>query len=181
MGKKNSTSDDADATEAKKPVTVKLASVVLCIGLAGGGYLLGGRSASASPNEAESAPTTTIPSEDGCEKPAEEGSHPTIVDLPSMSVNLAEGHYLRIAVALGLCTGVGESSGGGHGAEESDAPAIATAPAQDIVLEALSGASMEELATEEGRAEAKESLTEHIRDAYPGTVAEVFFVEFVMQ
>ena len=95
-----------------------------------------------------------------------------------MSINLAEGHYLRIAVSLGLCHGVGGSNGG-HGAEA--APAVVMAPAQDIIVETLSGASMDELSTEAGRSEAKESLTEHMREVYPGTVAEIFFIEFVMQ
>ena len=177
MGKKKPTSDGTDVVEAKKPATVKLASVALCVGLAGGGYMLGGRSASASPSDETAPTTTTIPSEDGCATPADEGAHGVVVDLPSMSINLADGHYLRIAISLGLCHGVGESAEGA--AEEG--PAIVTAPAQDIVVEALSGASMEGLATEAGRTEAKESLTEHIREAYPAVVAEVFFVEFVMQ
>ena len=62
MAKKKQTSDGAaESDDAKKPATVKLASVVLCLGLAGGGYVMGGRSASASPSGAESAPTTTDP------------------------------------------------------------------------------------------------------------------------
>ena len=184
MAKKAKTQPGADGAEAeKKPATVKLATVVLCLGLAAGGYVLGGRSGGATP--AEAAPETTLPTrDDGCvvEEPVDEHASPTVVDLPAMSINLADGHYLRIAVSLGLCPGVelAAEDSGGHGGE-SHGIAFASAPAQDIVVESLSGSSIEELSTEAGRRTAKEHLTEQIREVYPSVVADLYFIEFVMQ
>ena len=94
-----------------------------------------------------------------------------VVDLPSMSINLAESHYLRVSVSLGLCDDILVSE---------EEPFI-TAPAKDILVEELSGASMETLSSPEGREAVKDKLNEEILAAYPGEVYEVYLVEFVMQ
>ncbi|MGH9132734.1 MAG: flagellar basal body-associated FliL family protein [Ilumatobacteraceae bacterium] len=149
-------------------------ALALCGALAGGGYVLGGRGASAAP-EGEATAGTVVEEEPVALDFTE------IVDLPAMNINLADGHYLRVAVSLGLHSDGEEASGGGHGAAEDEGPSIPTAPAKDIVVSTLSGRTMASLATAEGRDEAKSALTAEILEHYGETVASVFLTEFVMQ
>ena len=96
-----------------------------------------------------------------------------IVDLPAININLADGHYLRVAVSLGLhAVEEEEAAEGGHGAAEvTDEPSIPIAPAADLVVANFSGRTMASLATPEGREEAKALLTAQIVEHYGATVA----------
>lgn len=166
------------AAAAAKPGKGRLiAAVALCVAMAGGGYVLGGRSAAGS-----AAPVTTNP--DGTPVAAASTVPPPpeiheMVDIAPMNVNLAGGHYLRVAVSLGVAAPA-DGGGGGHGAAE-EAPPFPTAPARDIIVATLSGADIATLATDEGRNAAKASLTEKIVEHYHGEVIDVFLTEFVMQ
>ena len=105
-----------------------------------------------------------------------------IVDLPAININLADGHYLRVAVSLGLHAPEEEAVAAEHGAAEAtDEPSIPIAPAADLVVAIFSGRTMDSLATPEGREEAKALLTAQIVEHYGETVASVFLTEFVMQ
>jgi flagellar basal body-associated protein FliL len=96
---------------------------------------------------------------------------PNVVDLPKMNLNLADGHYLSVAVSLNLCPDV----------VVTDKAPMQTAPAKDIIVSTLSGSSMSVLSTPEGRDEAKELLIERLSDEYEEIIYDLFFVEFVMQ
>lgn len=150
--------------------------VTLCVGLAAGGYMIGGRGG-AQPTVAE-APA---------EEPEPEVGE--IVDLESVNINLADGHYLRIAVSLGLEAHTeGEEAGTesadhGEATTEDAGPSIAVAPASDLVLSTFAGRTMELLASAEGREAARHDLLEGLRQYYgdDAPVLTVFFTEFVMQ
>lgn len=165
MGKKKG-KDDADGKKGGKS---KIIIIVAVVALGAGGYVIGTKSSApaADPN----ATTTTALQKPGCKTTSTEEAPKTVVDLPSMSINLASGHYLRIAVSLGLCDDIIVT-------EEEPFP---TAPAKDIVVSTLSGGDMDELSTDAGREEAKESLNRQILESYPGEVYEVWFSEFVME
>ena len=170
----NKTADADDDTAEKKSGKgkIKIIVLVLCIALAGAAYVLGTRSA-APASGADTGPTTTttIPLIGGCHTKPDVGAPAHVINLSETSINLVDGHYLRVAVSLGLCADVVLA-----------APAdFMGAPAQDIVVSTLSGSTMVDLATSGGRDTAKKALTEQISAAYPGVVYEVFFVEFVMQ
>jgi flagellar FliL protein len=139
--------------------------------LAAGAYIIGSKSAAPATPAAADTTTTTIALIDGCVDKPEEGVPETLVDLPEMSINLADGHYLRAAVSLGLCADYVL-------APEGEFP---SAPAKDLIVSGLSGLDMAVLSTAEGRTAAKEALTQQISAAYPAVVYEVYFVEFVMQ
>ena len=169
MGKKKDDKAGEDGEKKKSPIKL----IGMCVALAGVGYMLGGRGAAATP---ASATTTTILQLEGCAPgtdaaTAEHNTH----DLESMSINLNDGHYLRVTVSLGLCPGViGTAAEGAVGA-------LNTAPAKDIIVSTLSGNSMETLQEPEGRENIKELLTQRLANAYPDEVHEVYFLEFVMQ
>lgn len=138
-----------------------------CVVIAGAAYKLGGGGQAG----AVAVPTTIVQLE-GCKDGTDATSaEPNPIDLPKMNLNLADGHFLSVAVSLNLCPDIVVG-------EPSKWPA---APAKDIVVSTLSGASMEVLSTPEGREEARELLTAKMREAYPDEVYEVFFSEFVMQ
>lgn len=170
MGKKDKAGEDG---EQKKKSPIML--IGMCVGLAGVGYMLGGRGAGAG---ATAVTTTTIVQLEGCAEgvDATTAEHNTL-DLESMSINLNDGHYLRVTVSLGLCPGVVGVGGEGEGAVEG----LNTAPAKDIIVTTLSGNSMETLSEPEGRENIKELLTQRLANEYPEEVYEVYFLEFVMQ
>jgi len=152
---------------------------VVVVVLAAGAYIVGTKSAAPAESAGSdvSTTTTTIALIDGCVEEPHHGAPHTLVDLPQLSINLADGHYLRVAVSLGICADVVFPIDHVTG-EPSE---LKTAPALDIIVATLSGLSMEHLSTNEGRDEAKEELKEKISEMYRGVVYEVFFLEFVMQ
>lgn len=170
MGKKKEDTAAEDGEKKKSPVKL----IGMCVALAGAGYMLGGRGASATPG---SATTTTIVQLEGCAPGTDATTaHHNTLDLESMSINLNDGHFLRVTVSLGLCPGViGVATG--EGAGES----LNTAPAKDIIVSTLSGNSMTTLQEPEGRENIKELLTQRLANAYPEEVHEIYFLEFVMQ
>jgi flagellar basal body-associated protein FliL len=169
MAKKKTTEKADEGEEPTKKKKNPLVIGGLCLALAGVGYMMGGRKAGA---QDSGAPTTTIDQLEGCAEGTDAATvEHKAIDLPSMSINLADGHYLKVTVSLALCPDVVLA----EGAE------FVSAPAKDIIVSTLSGNSMTVLAEPEGREHAKELLTELVSKAYPDEVYEIYFVEFVMQ
>jgi flagellar basal body-associated protein FliL len=169
MAKKKAAAPAEGEEEGGKKSKKKLiVLVVLCVGLAGAGYKLGGGGAAAE----GVVTTTTIVQLEGCKEGTDSTDVvPNVVDLPKMNLNLADGHYLSVAVSLNLCPDV---------VVTAEAP-MQTAPAKDIIVSTLSGSSMAVLSTPEGRDEAKKLLVERLSDEYEEVIYDLFFVEFVMQ
>lgn len=144
----------------------------VCAALAAGGFFIGGKMGGSAP--AAASPPATEPE---APKVAE------IVDLDPVNVNLAEGHYLRISVSVGLPAHEEEAGGGGgHDEEEDTGPVFPTAPVADLVLSTFSGRKMDELSNEAGREAARQDLLAGIQNYYgEEEVLTVFFTEFVMQ
>lgn len=148
-------------------------TAVLCLGLAGAGFVLGGRLSAGA--DAEAAAVDSVPEEDL--EPTVAG----IVELEPVNVNLADGHYLRIAIAIGLSEeAVHVDGGGGHGGGSEEIP-FEKAPASDLVLGTFSGREMAELATNEGRESARHDLLEGLENFYGEDIVTVYLTEFVMQ
>jgi flagellar FliL protein len=130
----------------KKLLVIAVAVVVL---LAAAGYfLLGG-----SGGEEKAEP----------EKPKEG----IVVKLDPIHINLADGHFLKLGLAL-------QATEAAH--EEPDG-----SKALDIAIAQFSNREVRELASNEHRAEAKEKLTKAVAKAYHDEIMEVYFTEFVMQ
>ncbi len=139
--------------------------VVLVIGLVGGvkGFVLGGGKAAA-----QAGPPTTTTTKPG-----------PIVSLEPITLNIAGGRFLKVALSLQLAGDhVAEA---GHGAADSDDPTKGYAKALDIAIEVLGGQKFEDLVTPEGRSHVKEELSHRLHEAYHEEVEGVYFTEFVMQ
>jgi flagellar FliL protein len=172
--KSEQTETDADDSGGKGRLIV---TAVLCIGLAGAGFVLGGRLASGGDAEAASTEAEAEVAPEDLE-PVVGG----IVGLDPVNVNLADGHYLRIAIAIALSEDYVHtvSGGGGHGAAATEIP-FETAPASDLVLGTFSGRDMTELATNEGRETARQDLLHGLENYYGEDIVTVYLTEFVMQ
>jgi flagellar FliL protein len=97
---------------------------------------------------------------------------PSVLELDSVTVNLADGHYLKLGLALQLKAGMTAEAAGQEGLG---------AKALDMALERLSAKEMPELIAAEARAEIKQQLGLDTCLAYEGEVTTVYFTEFVMQ
>ncbi len=89
-----------------------------------------------------------------------------VMTLEPIQVNLADGHYLRIGVALQLTAEAHEADG---------------SKALDAVIDLFSGVDQAELVKAGQRHEFKEQLEERLHEDYHGDVMEVYFTEFVTQ
>ena len=89
-----------------------------------------------------------------------------VMTMEPIQVNLADGHYLRIGIALQLSAEAHEADG---------------SKALDAVIDLFSGAEQAELVKSGHREEYKHQLEEALHEAYHGDVLEVYFTEFVTQ
>jgi flagellar FliL protein len=181
MKLKKAGKDAAPAAEgAEAPAAAKggsnnlIPAVVLAVGLLGGGFFMGGKSGG---DAAVAAPQEPAP-------PAEEEVHDgPIQDLEAITLNLADGHFLKVGLALQLAAS--DEEGGGHGAGGGEE--LPSAKALDIAITLLGSHTMAELGDPKEREHAKEELSELVAEAYadPEThepvVTKVYFTEFVMQ
>jgi flagellar FliL protein len=99
---------------------------------------------------------------------AEEAPHPgAVVKLEAIQVNLADGHYLRIGIALQATDEVKEELDGSK--------------ALDATIELFTGQRQEQLARKPYRDGLKEKLEHRLEEAYEGEVMQVYFTDFVTQ
>jgi flagellar FliL protein len=103
--------------------------------------------------------------------PIVEGMGPVLA-LDSVTVNLADGHYLKLGLALQLAEGVDETE-----AKDSSLGSKAL----DLALDTLSKHSMSELTKPATRDELKSDLGFDVCRQYDDKVTTVYFTEFVMQ
>jgi flagellar FliL protein len=165
---------DEEAGE-KKGGSKMMPAAMISIALVAAGYFVGGRGGGGT------AATTTVTSVVTVEK--EEPEVETIIDLEPVNVNLAGGHYLRVAISIGMAAKHDgeEAKADSHGSKDKTVTTEPTAPAADLVLSTFSGKTIEELSTLEGRIAAREMLYEGLKEFYGEEVVTVFFTEFVMQ
>jgi flagellar FliL protein len=131
-------------------------AVILALGIVGGGYFMGqGGGGSES-----TAPTTTAAPVLG-----------EIATVEPININLADGHFLRVGMALQLIEGI----------EKAEFEKGETAKANDVIIEMLGGSDMAAISTAAGREEVKKELKKELKEAYEGDVTDVYFTDFVMQ
>ena len=144
----------------KRVVLLLLVVVLLAAAFLGRSVLLG------------SPPTKAA----GSDKP-EPGA---IVQLDAMTLNLADGHFLKLGLALQLTK---QASGGASAPAQgaAAAPAVDGAPAQDAAITVLGERTYAQLLAPGGRTRARQSLQREVTTRYGGKVMRVYFTEFVMQ
>lgn len=89
-----------------------------------------------------------------------------VVALEAIQINLADGHYLRLGLALQLTTEAAEADG---------------SKALDAAIEVFSGAPVSELNQPVRRENLKEVLMDELERDYHGEVMDVYFTDFVTQ
>ena len=89
-----------------------------------------------------------------------------VVALEAIQINLAEGHYLRLGLALQMSADAKEADG---------------SKALDAAIDQFSGLPVGQVNRSESREKLKKQLSEVIADRYDGGVLEVYFTEFVTQ
>lgn len=97
------------------------------------------------------------------EPPPEPGE---VVTMEPIQINLAEGHYLKIGVALQLTAEAHEADG---------------SKALDSVIELFSGRNMSELTRPDSREKLKHELAKELEHRYHGEVMDVYYTDFVTQ
>ena len=157
-------SDDRAPEPKKRSIGFRvLPAVIVVVGLLGGAKVMGLGTRGGSTEPTAAATTTTV---------AE--LHPVALD--PMTVNLADGRFLKVQLGLGLREVSEEPEGGG----DEDLKAK-WAKALDRAVMVLGGMTYDQLVTAEGRAAAKGALGSELSALYDGQIGEIYFLEFVMQ
>ena len=150
---KEATAETPKKSKKKLMIIIALA-VVLLGGIGGGSYFMffKGDAAEAAEVEMVKGAVVTI-----------EGT---------MTINLAEAHYLKLGFAMQMTEEAGEEE-------------ISTAEALDLAIDQYTGMSIGELETEKGRLKAKAELLDKIEKAYnvddKHLVMGIYFTSFVTQ
>ena len=143
----------------KRHRTVPLVVTVLALGVVAVYIVQGRRAGAAASGDTTAMTTTTAP------MPGE------LVEIPALSLNLADGRFLRVGLALRLVKG--------ENAEEwtkSETPLI-----RDLLISFFAGRRMSDLASSDGREGARRDLLAQARERHGDAVLAVYFTEFVMQ
>ena len=146
-------------------------AAVIALGLMGGGFFMGGNGGGGDVAAAQPPPAAHA---------ADNGNGP-VQALEPITLNLADGRFLKVGIALQMAAS--EEEGG----EESGDEEVAAAKALDVAISLLGSYTMDELADPKERELVKKELSELVAEAYadPDTkapvVTKVYFTEFVMQ
>jgi flagellar protein FliL len=160
-------------------------SLVLVAAVGGGGFMLGGKgAATAAEPEAEQSEEA-----EHAEKDAEHAVEGEVVLIEPVTLSLADGHYLKVGLALQLAPPDEEEAaaaeGGGHGGGAAeDEPAMSaeeTARAVDHAISLFGAHAMDDLQSPKERKAVKAELVEGLKEAYHGEVVDVYFTAFAMQ
>jgi flagellar FliL protein len=146
MAKSTATLDGAETPKKSKKMLIIILLAVVLLGGGAGGYLyfVGG-------------------GEEEVVKP-EPG---LVVALDAITVNLDDGHFLKVSIALQATIEAHEEPNGSK--------------ALDLLISQFSNKSVAELSSNEAREEHKKELVEKVKDAYEDEVYDIYFTEFVMQ
>jgi flagellar protein FliL len=90
-----------------------------------------------------------------------------VVKLDPITLNLAEGHFLKLGLSLQASADAGEEVDG--------------AKALDAAVEEYSGKQVKELSTTKGRDKAKAELVKKVSELYENKVYDIYLTDFVMQ
>jgi flagellar FliL protein len=168
---KDKTKGDGEAKKpggAKKLIIIGAAAAVLLAGGTGAGVFMLTKGDSASAAEATPTPTLT---------PGD------VTALDPISVNLADGHYLKIGVGLQAVA----SEAGGH---EGGATTLDGSKAYDLIISEFSNLAMTDLQNADQRNHYKDELQAKVIEAYKthddkGEETEgvmgIYLTSFVMQ
>lgn len=90
-----------------------------------------------------------------------------VVTLEPITVNLTEGHYLKLRLALQATSNAKSDLDGSR--------------ALDLAVSEFSNRQIGELLSNAARDSSKEALKEKVSNAYSGDIMDIYFTEFVME
>ncbi|GAA3448153.1 flagellar basal body-associated FliL family protein [Planomonospora venezuelensis] len=90
-----------------------------------------------------------------------------VAALDAITINLADGHFLKLKLALQATAEVHEAPDGSK--------------ALDLAIDQFSNKAVDELSSDKARNLAKQELLEKVEKAYEGEIMNIYFTEFVMQ
>lgn len=162
--KKTADAEGTDSAAASGGKSMMVPAVVVAVAVLGAGFMMKG--GGAQPAAAAPAP-----------EPTEQAEGP-VVETEPMTLNLADGHYLKVGVALQMrAPGAEGSKHGGGGGEEGPS----TAKALDLAIAEFSEHTKKQLSNPSKREAVKTKLAAKISKAYHDEVLDIYFTEFVMQ
>ncbi|GIU85816.1 MAG: hypothetical protein KatS3mg009_0331 [Acidimicrobiia bacterium] len=97
---------------------------------------------------------------------------PPVLEVESITVNLAGDHYLKVGLGLELVEGVDAEVAKTHGLG---------LPARDLLIQELSNRTMEELRPSEVRLEIQREIGYELCKDRPDEIRRAYFTDFVMQ
>lgn len=145
---------EAPAKKSKKPLLIVVALVVVLAAGAAWYFLMG--------PGAKTAGEAAVPE---AEPTPEAGE---VLAVEPVSINLADGHYLRVGLGLQLTADVGE---------HTPDPSVAL----DLAISLFSGRTVEEVSDPAQRDALKAELAHQLSEAYEGEVMDVYLTNFVTQ
>lgn len=160
---------DGDASTGEGPAKKKkgkmlLVLPVVILALAGGGYVMmggGSKPAAAAGGTTPTGPTTTTML-----------ANASIAKFDDITLNLADGHYLKVGIALQLTK---------KAVPDDYTTGGSAAKAFDLTISTFGSKTYAELGAPGGREATKAVLQRAIVKAYAGEVSAVYLTDFVMQ
>lgn len=165
-GKKDKKDKKGKKEKGAKGKSNLIPAVVLALGVAAGGYFMGGGE-SAAEGTAEAEPEVPV---------VEPGA---LVSLDPMTLNLDDGRFLRVGVSF-LMTAEFESAEGKEGGAHHFYPEDA-GPLQDQLIAMFAWRDGADLVGADQLAATKAELLERANELFDGQVLEVYLTDFVMQ
>ncbi len=135
------------ATDGKRPKRLKLAVLILVLLVAGGGI---------------AKFTVLAPPASGSKPPAKG----PVIALDDMTLNLTDGHYLRLKISLQTTKGTSAE--------------LDSSQAQQLIIDTYSNLSVAQLTGAAARERAKQQLLNKLKQAYPKQMLDVYYTGFVM-
>jgi len=178
MAKGTDEASSGKAEKTKKKRGNLLPAVIVAIGLFGGAFMMKG-------GKAKAATTTTTAGKAGAAAAGPGGATGSTTTLPTsaktlaqfaklddITLNLEDGHYLKIGIALQLSPKalVTDYTTGGS-----------ASMALDLAISVLGADTYNQLMQPAFRADAKAELDKQVVAAYGGLVQGIYFTDFVMQ
>lgn len=138
-------------------------AIVLALGLIVGGYLMGNGSDGGSTEVIVTVPEIALG---------------PLVAVDSMTLNLADGRYLRLGVSFQMSDAYEDA----HENENiSTFPSADASKIRDALIGIFGGSDYRMLSTASGRESTREELLNKSNDLLGGNVIAVFFTDFVIQ
>lgn len=158
--------DGVPAKKSRKGLLIGIIVMLVAVIAAGAGAFFMLTGGEPTPEEAAAADVEAAAAEAEAPEPG------VIAPLEPITINLADGRYLQVGIALQQPV----PEEGGYDDEPVDG-----SKALDILINKLSGRPMSDIGTAEQREAIKAELVDEVHEAYDHKVYDIYFTSWVMQ